>query len=130
MLFFNVELRIFRRVETIFVFVFFFFPVVSFYSVESDSIESVFVSAYLRRGHYNVILVDWTKLAVLPWYVTAVRNAKIVGPYLARTMSWLDAQKAAPLSKIHVIGFSLGAEVAGFMGKALASRKVRSRNVR
>ncbi|KYN32955.1 Pancreatic lipase-related protein 1 [Trachymyrmex septentrionalis] len=80
-------------------------------------------NAYLRRGHYNVILINWPKLAVLPWYITAVRNAKVVGPYLAHMISWLDAQKAVPLSKIHVIGFSLGAEVAGFMGKALAPRK-------
>ncbi|KYM79087.1 Pancreatic lipase-related protein 2 [Atta colombica] len=80
-------------------------------------------NAYLRRGHYNVILINWPKLAVLPWYITAVRNAKVVGPYLAHMISWLDAQKAVSLSKIHVIGFSLGAEVAGFMGKALAPRK-------
>lgn len=86
----------------------------------------VCVSAYLRRGSYNVILVDWARLAVLPWYITAVKNARVVGPYLAHMMSWLDAQKAVPLSKIHVIGFSLGAEAAGFMGKALTPRKVRS----
>ncbi|XP_011696116.1 PREDICTED: pancreatic triacylglycerol lipase [Wasmannia auropunctata] len=81
-------------------------------------------NAYLRRGHYNVILIHWPKLAVLPWYISAVRNAKVVGPYLAHMISWLDAQKAVSLSKIHVIGFSLGAEVAGFMGKALAPRKI------
>ncbi|XP_025991246.2 hepatic triacylglycerol lipase [Solenopsis invicta] len=81
-------------------------------------------NAYLRRGNYNVILIEWPKLAVLPWYITAVRNAKVVGPYIAHMLSWLDAQKAVSLSKIHVIGFSLGAEVAGFMGKALAPRKI------
>ncbi|TGZ48552.1 Pancreatic lipase-related protein 2 [Temnothorax longispinosus] len=81
-------------------------------------------NAYLRRGHYNVILINWPKLAVLPWYISAVRNAKVVGPYLAHMISWLDAQKAVSLSKLHVIGFSLGAEVAGFMGKALAPRKI------
>lgn len=85
----------------------------------------VSVSAYLRRAAYNVIIVDWPKLVTLPWYVTAVRNAKLIGPYLARMMRWLDAQKAAQLSKIHVVGFSLGAEAAGFMGKALGPRKVR-----
>lgn len=83
------------------------------------------VSAYLRRGHYNVILINWSKLAVLPWYITAVKNARIVGRYFAHVMRWLEAQKAISLSKIHVIGFSLGAEAAGFMGKALAPRKVR-----
>ncbi|XP_012218278.1 pancreatic lipase-related protein 2 [Linepithema humile] len=81
-------------------------------------------NAYLRRTSCNVILVDWPKLTTLPWYVTAVRNTRIIGPHLARMMSWLDAQKAVPLSKIHVIGFSLGAEAAGFMGKALAPRKI------
>ncbi|XP_011634020.1 pancreatic lipase-related protein 2 isoform X2 [Pogonomyrmex barbatus] len=40
-------------------------------------------NAYLRRGHYNVILINWPKLAVLPWYITAVRNTRIIGPYLA-----------------------------------------------
>lgn len=84
----------------------------------------VCVPAYLSRGPYNVILVNWPRLAVLPWYITAVKNAKIIGSYLAHMMSWLEAQKAVPLSKIHVIGFSLGAEAAGFLGKALAPRKV------
>ncbi|KAG7209826.1 hypothetical protein KM043_011435 [Ampulex compressa] len=79
---------------------------------------------YLKRGDYNLILVNWGKLAALPWYVTAVRNTRIVGPYVARFVSWLDAKGAVPLSRIHVIGFSLGAEVAGFMGKALAPRKI------
>ncbi|XP_072761337.1 pancreatic lipase-related protein 2-like isoform X2 [Anoplolepis gracilipes] len=81
-------------------------------------------NAYLRRGHYNVILINWAKLAVLPWYITAVRNARIVGRYMAHMMLWLEAQKAVPMSKIHVIGFSLGAEAAGFMGKALKPRKI------
>ncbi|XP_060827402.1 pancreatic lipase-related protein 2 [Bombus pascuorum] len=79
---------------------------------------------YLKRGEYNIILVHWTKLAGLPWYVTAVRNTRIVGPQVARLVNWLDAQGAISLASLHVIGFSLGAEIAGFMGKALAPRKV------
>ncbi|XP_076680284.1 pancreatic lipase-related protein 2-like [Andrena cerasifolii] len=79
---------------------------------------------YLRRGHFNVILVDWSMLGGLPWYVTAVRNTRVVGPHVARLVRFLDAQGAVPMSKLHVIGFSLGAEIAGFMGKALAPRKV------
>ncbi|XP_076632369.1 putative endothelial lipase [Colletes latitarsis] len=63
-------------------------------------------------------------LAGLPWYVTAVGNTKIIGPQVARLVRWLDAQRAVPLSNLHVIGFSLGAEIAGFMGKALGRRKV------
>lgn len=79
---------------------------------------------YLSRGEYNVILVNWAKLAGLPWYVTAVRNTRIVGPQLARLVEWLAARGAVSLPDLHVIGFSLGAEIAGFMGKALSPRKV------
>lgn len=86
------------------------------------------VSVYLRRGEYNVILVNWAKLAGLPWYVTAVRNTRIVGPQVARLVEWLAARGAVSLPDLHVIGFSLGAEIAGFMGKALSPRKVSTRH--
>ncbi|CAL7933293.1 unnamed protein product [Xylocopa violacea] len=79
---------------------------------------------YLKRGEYNLILVNWAKLAGLPWYVTAVRNTRTVGPQVARLVNWLAAQGAVSLANLHVIGFSLGAEIAGFMGKTLAPRKV------
>ncbi|XP_066597163.1 hepatic triacylglycerol lipase-like isoform X2 [Prorops nasuta] len=79
---------------------------------------------YLNRGDYNVVLVDWAKLSALPWYVTAVQNTRLVGLHLSSMVAWLDSTRAVPLSRIHVIGFSLGAEVAGFMGKALKPRKV------
>lgn len=82
------------------------------------------LSAYLRRGEYNIILVNWAKLGGLPWYVTAVRNTRIVGPQVARLVNWMEAQGAVSLPGLHVIGFSLGAEIAGFMGKALTPRKV------
>lgn len=71
-----------------------------------------------------MILVGWAKLASLPWYVTAVRNTRIVGPQVARLVNWLDGVGAVSMSALHVIGFSLGAEIAGFMGKALSPRKV------
>lgn len=56
--------------------------------------------------------------------MTAVQNTKVVGPYVGRLVKFLDSLGAVPMSNVHVIGFSLGAEAAGFMGKALAPRKV------
>lgn len=94
------------------------------YNFPCDKEITGHLSVYLKRGEYNIILVHWTKLAGLPWYVTAVRNTRIVGPQVARLVNWLDAQGAISLASLHVIGFSLGAEIAGFMGKALAPRKV------
>lgn len=82
------------------------------------------LSAYLFRNNFNVILVDWSKLAPMPWYHKAVRNTRIVGPHVAATLRWLESLGAFRLRRVHVVGFSLGAEVAGFMGKALFPRRV------
>jgi hypothetical protein len=79
-------------------------------------------SAYLKRGPYNVILVDWNTLSALPWYSAAVKNCQVVGKYLAKFLEYLDG-RGIPLSNVHVIGFSLGAEVAGFAGQNLRHGK-------
>jgi hypothetical protein len=68
--------------------------------------------------------VDWSKLATMPWYVKAVGNTRIVGPHVANTLRWLESIGAFNLRRVHVVGFSLGAEVAGFMGKALFPQRV------
>lgn len=60
----------------------------------------------------------------MPWYSRAVSNTKIVGPHIAKFLRWLESIGAFSLRRIHVIGFSLGAEVAGFMGKALTPKRV------
>ncbi|KAH0547393.1 hypothetical protein KQX54_019099 [Cotesia glomerata] len=88
-----------------------------------DSARAI-LNAYLKRGKYNVILVEWGRLSAMPWYVTAVKNTRRVGSHVAEMAKWLELNNAIKLPKLHVIGFSLGAEVAGFMGKALGPRKV------
>jgi hypothetical protein len=65
-----------------------------------------------------VILVDWHSLSAFPWYIAAVQNCQLVGLYLALFLDYLDS-RGIPLGNVHVIGFSLGAEVAGFTGKHL-----------
>ncbi|XP_040168412.1 lipase member H [Anopheles arabiensis] len=74
--------------------------------------------ALLAADDYNVVLVDWSPLTALPWYVNSVQNGPRVGRYIARFVRFLVLSEF-PLEKIHLIGFSLGAEVAGFAGKTL-----------
>lgn len=47
-----------------------------------------------------------------------MQNGPKVARYLARFLRFL-IQNGIDISKIHLIGFSLGAEVAGFAGKIL-----------
>ncbi|RVE45509.1 hypothetical protein evm_009848 [Chilo suppressalis] len=80
--------------------------------------------AYLSSGSYNFIAVDWSRLIAFPWYITAVRNTRHMGGRLARFVEYLQSV-GVPSTSLHVIGFSLGAEAAGFAGKVLNSRGVR-----
>jgi hypothetical protein len=68
-------------------------------------------------------VVDWELLAANP-YATAVANARPTGEHIAELIDFLVAQTDAKLEDFHVIGGSLGAQVAGFTGNSTTSGKV------
>lgn len=61
--------------------------------------------------------VDWGPGSAVPNYVRAAANTRLVGRQLAKLVKSLNV----PLEKIHLIGFSLGAHVAGFAGAELGN---------
>lgn len=66
-----------------------------------------------------MICVDWEAGATLPNYVRAAANTRLIGKQLAFLMKNLQVHKGLDLSRVHVIGFSLGAHVSGFAGSEL-----------
>ncbi|XP_065369278.1 inactive pancreatic lipase-related protein 1-like isoform X2 [Calliphora vicina] len=74
--------------------------------------------AFLKGGNYNVILIDWSAMTAVPWYTSAVDNLPVAARYVARFIRFL-LQQGYQVQKLHLIGFSLGAEVSGFIGKQL-----------
>ncbi|XP_067009676.1 endothelial lipase-like [Anabrus simplex] len=74
--------------------------------------------AYLTVGDYNVLVVDWGSLAASPCYTTAKRNTNVVGRALGNLLDQL-ASSGADLGRVHLIGYSLGAQVAGIAGNAV-----------
>ena len=63
-----------------------------------------------------MIVVDWENGAALPNYVQAAANTQLVGKQLARLIQMLNTQHGLDPSDYHLIGFSLGAHIAGFAG--------------
>lgn len=76
------------------------------------------VDALLAAGDVNVLVVDWEKGATLPNYVQAAANARLVGRQVAQAVRRL-LRLGAELRDFHLVGFSLGAHVAGFAGAEL-----------
>lgn len=66
----------------------------------------------------NVLCVDWEAGATVPNYVRAAANTRLVGKQLALLLRALADRTKPTLdpARVHIIGFSLGAHVAGFAG--------------
>lgn len=70
------------------------------------------------QGDFNVIVVDWGSGAKWP-YEQAAGNGFLVGAELAALMTYLRDHAHIKFSDVHIIGHSLGAQVAGLAGHSL-----------
>ena len=57
-------------------------------------------------------------------YASAVQNTPPTGAHIAELIEFLVAHTGAKLEDFHIIGHSLGGQVAGFAGKSITSGKV------
>ncbi|XP_043575279.1 endothelial lipase-like [Chiloscyllium plagiosum] len=74
-----------------------------------------------QEVYANIIVVNWLERAH-QLYTIAVNNSEVVGREIAMLVDWLEQVTDVPLHKIHMIGYSLGAHVAGFAGKATQNK--------
>ncbi|CRK97955.1 CLUMA_CG011327, isoform A, partial [Clunio marinus] len=71
---------------------------------------------YLQRGKYNLFFTDWSVLGPAPCYPAAVHNTKHVGKCIAQLISRI---RETGNDDIHLIGFSLGAQITNYVSKQL-----------
>ncbi|XP_062854840.1 endothelial lipase isoform X2 [Trichomycterus rosablanca] len=77
------------------------------------------VSAVVQReSQANVIVVDWLGLAH-QLYPDAVNHTRRVGLSIATLLDWLQDEQQLSMKNVHLIGYSLGAHVAGYAGTFL-----------
>lgn len=74
---------------------------------------------FLRIPGINIISIDYSKLAPNQCYLAAVKNAHLVGRCLSNFLLSFLSRRLIRARDIHLIGFGLGAHVAGFAAKFL-----------
>ncbi|XP_001605911.2 pancreatic lipase-related protein 2 [Nasonia vitripennis] len=79
---------------------------------------------YLKAGDYNVVVVDWS-VASLKDYLTASRLSRQVGDHVSQFLEFLMMEGIVIPEDIHVLGHSLGAHIAGFIGSNLSGKIAR-----
>eukprot|EP00095_Tigriopus_kingsejongensis_P006236 maker-scaffold301_size216225-snap-gene-1.24 protein:Tk06236 transcript:maker-scaffold301_size216225-snap-gene-1.24-mRNA-1 annotation:"lipase" len=83
-------------------------------------------NAYLESQNVNVISVDWEKFAgPAPWYFDAAENTKPVGYVVGDFITFLTEEFQVSWTNVHLVGFSLGAQVAGHAGYHLGGQLAR-----
>lgn len=75
----------------------------------------------LLQDDYNVLAVDWSPGAKAP-YLQAVGNARLVGAQGAAMISYLESKGGLNIADVHVIGHSLGGQIAAYVSDRLMSR--------
>uniref|UniRef100_A0A4W5QIL9 Lipoprotein lipase n=1 Tax=Hucho hucho TaxID=62062 RepID=A0A4W5QIL9_9TELE len=81
-------------------------------------IHKLIAALFERVPNANVIVVDWLDRAQHHYHNSAA-NTKLVGEDVARLINWLEYN----LMNLHLLGYSLGAHVAGVAGN-LTNNKV------
>lgn len=90
------------------------------FSANQDN--SLIFSEYLNRGSYNLFYVDWSVLGPGPCYPSAVHNTKHVGTCIGQLVQrMLDTGT----DNIHLVGFSLGAQVTNYAAVKLRPFKLK-----
>uniref|UniRef100_A0A336MGN7 CSON014585 protein n=1 Tax=Culicoides sonorensis TaxID=179676 RepID=A0A336MGN7_CULSO len=73
---------------------------------------------YLKKGDFNVFIIDWQDTSN-SLYIVAQRNLQLIAKNIAEFIEILHLKLNDPLCDVNLIGFGLGAHLAGFVGKLM-----------
>lgn len=74
-------------------------------------------NAYLKRGDYNILLLDWSDYSVGVYHTVMARICKISRIYGRVLLKLFD--KGLNAKSFHCVGHSFGAHSCGIMGREL-----------
>lgn len=77
-------------------------------------------NSYLSRGDYNIIVTDWSRVSSV-YYEYARYRVDTTGIAVSRFIEWMNLN----YNVLHVVGFGLGAHIAGIAGKYSVQGRIR-----
>ncbi|XP_013107015.1 phospholipase A1 [Stomoxys calcitrans] len=89
-------------------------------SSKDDYVNYGIRGAYLAKGNFNMITVDWGRARSVD-YASSVLAVPGVGEKVASLVNFLVKNHGLKLADLEIIGHSLGAHVAGFTGKNIVN---------
>ncbi|XP_066298153.1 inactive pancreatic lipase-related protein 1-like [Branchiostoma lanceolatum] len=91
------------------------------HSAQHDWVQ-LMVDELLKKEDANVITVEWSEGATLTGsYEQAVANTRVVGAQIVELVNYMAGTYEVSGQNFHLIGHSLGAQIAGYAGDALGN---------
>lgn len=84
---------------------------------EESEVNTLLRAAYLQKGDFNIIHVDWSVGADTTLFQTARNRVGAVGGTVAQMLKLLESYAGANPLDMTVIGHNLGGHIAGIAGK-------------
>ncbi|KAM8705769.1 hypothetical protein ACLKA7_010124 [Drosophila subpalustris] len=73
--------------------------------------------AYLSRGNFNVIIMDWSRQAIDIRYYRVSKQLKSIATSLAKFLRFLHDNTGMPYGSVYLVGHSAGTHISGLTGK-------------
>lgn len=84
-------------------------------SYDTKSTQTV-LTAFITRGGYNLLVIDWSKYNSGNYLTDAVRNSYPVGAIIAANLMKMRLE-GFDLENFYLVGHSLGCHLVGFIGR-------------
>ncbi|KAM7360645.1 sex-specific enzyme 2 [Cochliomyia hominivorax] len=75
--------------------------------------------AYLSKGNFNVILVDWSEIAIDISYPRISQQFSEIAAQIAKFIRFLQKETKMEINNVYLIGHSAGSHISGLTGKLL-----------
>ncbi|EDX12731.1 lipase member H [Drosophila simulans] len=80
--------------------------------------------AYLSRGNYNVIILDWSRQSLDISYPRVSKQLPSIAANVAKMLRFLHDNTGVPYEQIYMIGHSAGSHISGLTGKLLRPNRL------